>query len=372
MKSTSPTRRPCNERLVHDYETSSTMYAVGLTERPTIGHVVDHLKMLTIATPRPTSDQVAIKVIASSLHIDEIYAAQGTALGRFYAPKHMSFEHPHIMGSAVSGVVVGVGSDADRFTFGDEVMVIPDKEPEADSWATYRCIDQQMVMHKPAEMSHQQSVATTMGACVAWGAVTMSGVGAGDRCIVVGASGSIGSMMTGYLKSLGCIVTAVGSGEHELLMRRNGADDVVDYRAANFADDAQRSSQPVAAVFDCVGGRDVERDGFRALGKRGVFVTVVGPMKYLGEIKLTRFEAARVFGRVVRRIVGTRFRARRYIFGEKPPRRVIDEALARSIRHDIYMPTTDVIPFELDAIKSAVTTVLQHRSKGRIVIALGR
>ena len=361
---------PCPERRVRDYETSATMRAVGLTRRPRIGHVSDNLELLAVPTPRPSPGDVAIKVIASSLHIDEINAAQGTALGRFYAPKHMSPEHPHIMGSAVSGMVVGLGQSVDGFKLGDEVLVIPDKEPEADSWATYRCVDQQMVMHKPPSMSHQQSVATTMGACVAWGAVKMSGVGAGDHCVVVGASGSIGTMMMGYLKSLDCIVTAVGRGGQTEFMLRHGANNVVDYRTDNFADHAERTGRNVDAVFDCVGGRETESDGFRALGQRGVFVTVVGPMKYIGETKLSRLKTARVMGHVLRRIVTTRFRAKRYIFGEKPPRRVIDEALGRSIQHDIQMPITDVIPFDLDAIKGAVDAVLQHRSKGRIVIAL--
>jgi NADPH:quinone reductase-like Zn-dependent oxidoreductase len=212
-------------------------------EAARVGHVVDNLEMLTIPTPRPSLGDVAIKVVTSSLHIDEINATQGTALGRFYAPKHMSREHPHIMGSAVSGIVVGSGVQTE-------------------------------------------------------------------------------------------------------FMLRHGA-----------------------AVFDCVGGREIERDGFRALNDRGVFVTVVGPMKYLGETKLSRLQTAQVIGHVLRRIVTTRFRAKRYIFGEKPPRRVIDEALARSIRHDIHMPVADVISFDLDAIRGAVDAVVGHSAKGRIVIA---
>lgn len=359
----------CPERRGRSYQTSTTMHAVGLTRRPAVGDVAGNLELLAVPTPRPSPTDVAIKVIASSLHIDEIYAAQGTALGRFYAPKRLSPDHPHIMGSAVSGMVVGLGDRVDGFKLGDEVMVIPDKEPESDSWATYRCVDQMMVMHKPASWSHQQSVATTMGACVAWGAVQMSGVGAGDHCIVVGASGSIGTMMMGYLQSLDCTVTAVGSGDQAEAMLRHGAADVVAYRTDNFADHALRVGDNVDAVFDCVGGREVEDDGFSALGTRGAFATVVGPMKYLGETKLSRLRTTRVLGHVLRRIVTTRFRAKRYIFGERPPRRVIDEALARSIQNDIQMPIADVIPFDLDAIKGAVDTVLEHRSRGRIVIA---
>ncbi len=90
-------------------------------------------------------------------------------------------------------------------------------------------------------------------------------------------------------------------------------------------------------------------------------------MKYLGETKLSRLESAKVFGYVLRRIVTTRLRAKRYIFGEKLPRRVIDEALAQSIQHDIHMPIADVIPFELEPIKDAVTAVLEHEAKGRII-----
>ena len=76
------------------------------------------------------------------MHIGEIYMAQGTALGRFYGPKRVSKSEPYILGSTVSGTIVGLGEGVDRFSISDEVIVIPNETGEHGSWATYRCVTQ--------------------------------------------------------------------------------------------------------------------------------------------------------------------------------------------------------------------------------------
>lgn len=351
------------------YNAAQIMSAVGITDLPELGKVADSLKMLEIALPRPKKDQVAIKLAASSMHIDEIYAAQGTALGRFYGPKNVSPENPHLIGSSVSGMVVGLGEDVTSFKIGDEVIAIPDHHMETGSWATYRCVGHEMVMHKPTSLTHVEAAAATMAACVAWGAIGFAKVKSGDHCAVVGATGAIGVMILQYLKSLDCRVTAVCSGANTVFARSYGADDVVDYTKDDFGDVAIRQGVQYDSVFDCVGGRDIEASAFRSLKKSGVFETVVGPLRYIGEQKLSWPAFAKVMGHIVWRMLSTRLNGGpRYTFGEKYPRFVIKDAMDQLLEHEIRMPVVATVPFEIEAIRNAVRSLTTHRTKGRTVI----
>ena len=288
---------------------------------PEIGKVVDRLKMLDVALPRPGKREVAVKLSASSMHIDEIYAAQGTALGRFYGPKALSESEPYILGSSVSGTIVALGEEVEGFKIGDDVIAIPSEHLETGSWATYRCI---------------------------------------------------GVMVLQYLKSFDCYVTAVCSGANEAFVRELGADEVVDYTKCDFADVAINSGWQYDAAFDCVGGREIEDSAFSSLMKDGVFVTVVGPMRYIGEQRLSWLSFLKVMTYIGWRMVMTRLKGGpRYTFGAKYPRLVIKDAIERLLEHGIRMPVYKTIPLELDAVADAVRLLTTHRAKGRIVIDFG-
>lgn len=347
---------------------TKTMTAVAMTEFPEQGEVAQKLKMITTNTPKPQSDEVMIMLKASAMHLDEIYAAQGTALGRFFGPKNVSPDNPYIMGSSVSGIVMALGDNVSSFAIGDDVIVVPYHMMEHGSWATYRCVKADMVRRKSVRMSHVDAAAVTMASCVAWGAIGYADIQHGDRCLVIGASGGIGIMELQFLKSLGAHVTAVCSHRNEALVREHGADEVVDYTQCNFAEKAARSGIHYDAVFDCVGGREIEHDAFRTLKRKGKFITVVGPKQYVGEVKLSWLEVAGVIFHVARRYVQTRFSEQRYIFGERHPRTTIDEATEQMDMHQISMPVDREIPFQIEPIKDAVRHLVSHRAKGRVVI----
>lgn len=249
------------DNLATVYANAKSMRAIGMTEFPEIGKVADRLQMLEVPVPRPGKGEVAIKLAASSMHIDEIYSAQGTALGRFYGPKNLSETEPYLLGSSVSGTVVALGERVESFDIGQEVIIIPNEMGGCGSWATYQCVDKKWLMGKPNRLTHVEAAALTMAACVAWGAVGFANVEPGNRCVVIGASGAIGGMVLQFLKSLDCHVTAVCSGSNEAFVRNLGADEVVDYTKYDFADVAINSGWQYAAAFDCVGGRDAAQAG---------------------------------------------------------------------------------------------------------------
>ena len=161
-----------NQSLIDaTYKNVGSMNAIALTQIPDVGHVADTIEMVEVPVVHPKPNEVVIRQKASSLHIDEIYAAQGTALGRFFGPKLATADNPHILGSSVSGVIVEVGNDVNNYSLGDEVIVIPHHQPEAGAWVQYQCFPQDRLMLKPLNMSHVEAAAITMAACVAWGAI---------------------------------------------------------------------------------------------------------------------------------------------------------------------------------------------------------
>lgn len=351
------------------YNAANNMQAVGITEKPEIGKVVDKLKMLSVPVPRPAEGEIVVKIAASSMHIDEIYAAQGTALGRFYGPKNVSNTNPYMIGSCATGRIVDLGKGQKKFNIGDDVIIIPSEHPQAGSWATYQCFEEKWLMHKPAQLTHVEAAAVTMAACVAWGAIRFAKVKSGDHCVVVGATGAIGVMVLQFLTSLGCHVTAVCSGASAEFARKYGASKVVDYTKDDFGAIAIAKGIQYDVVFDCVGGRGIEKSAFRSLKKSGTFETVVGPLQYIGEHKLSWSGFTKVMAHIVWRMLITRLNGGpKYTFGEKYPRLVIQDAMAQLLRHDIRMPVPTTIPFEIGAIKDAVRELISHRSKGRTVI----
>ncbi|GLO60603.1 NADPH:quinone reductase [Vibrio sp. MACH09] len=356
--------------LINNSLPSLDMDAICLTEIPQIGKVHEFISMKKMPIPLPGKDEVLVKLSASAMHIDEIYAAQGSALGRFYGPKDISINSPCILGSSVSGIVVKTGDTVTNIAIGDEVVAIPSEHVERGSWANYRVLDKSMVIHKPEDLNHIEAAASTMAACVAWGAIKVARIKPRDDCVVVGASGAIGSMMVQFLKSLDCHITAVCGPTNESYVRKLGAHEVVDYTINDFASLARYNSVHYDAVFDCIGGKEIEKSAFKVLKKTGVFATLVGPKQYIGEEKLSWRELCSVLWHIGTRMLTTRFgKGPVYKFAATYPKEIIDEAFQVLVEKGIKMPIDRIIPFQLESVSNAIHHLTTHRVKGRIVIS---
>lgn len=357
-----------NLKLVQKYQSSTTMNAIAMTCFPEVGKVVDILKMIQVKIPKPKDEEVVIKMFASALYADEIYAAQGTSLGKFFGPKVVSETKPYILGSSVSGVIVAIGKNVNNLFLGQEVISIPSQTPVHGVWAEYCSLKQERIMMKPISFSFVEAAGIKMPACVSWGAIEHSKIKKGDHSLVVGASGGLGILTVQYLKSLGVDVTGVCSGKNKDLVLKNGANKVVDYTKDNFADLTIEKNELYDCIFDFVGGLETEKNAFRALKKTGKFITVTGPLKFIGEKKLSWFELAKVFSHIAVKSTLGSILGPRYIFGEMKPSKTITPAISHAIKHNIKMPISQEISFELEEVKKALTMVLRHRAKGRIVI----
>ena len=356
------------ESIVAQYEGATKMSAIAMTDFPQVGRVIEQLKMIEVPVPRPQEREVIIKMLASSLYADELYAAQGTALGHFFGPKVVSESEPYIMGSSVSGIVVALGGEVTDLSIGQPVITIPSQTPTHGTWADYCCIPRERVLPKPGALSSVEAAAMKMPAAVVWGAIEHAELEPGMRTLVIGASGGLGIMAVQYLKSLGAHVTGVCSGKNRAMVLRWGADEVVDYTTDNFADLALASGQKYDRVFDFVGGMDAESSGLRALERSGRFITVTGPEIYIGEKKLTWSKLVSIFSHIAYQSLRGRLLGPRYIFGEMNPSKTIRPALKQALDHEIHMPVSEEVPFSIDRVQKALQRLMSHRAQGRMVI----
>ena len=355
-----------------DKKTQPTMKAFGLIEKPEIGNIPNEIQELNLPIPQIKENEVLVQIMASALHIDDIAVAQGTAVGRFLGPKVVSNEAPFIMGSTFSGVITAIGNKVKQFKIGDEVIGIPSKTGESGSWATYRSIKQMNIRLKPIELSHKEAVSLIIAGCVAYGMILFSKVKKDDQCLVIGASGGIGSMVTQMLKAKGAIVTGLCSTRNIEMVKENGADFIIDYTKENFSEILNYQGKKMDLVFDSVGGKNLEDKSIEVLHKKGKFLTVCGPEKYIGSKKLSWGEVISMFSYIMQRSIFSKFIGPAYIFSEKAPSTTINEMLDFVIQHNIRIPFDSVIPLQLKELKDALTHLANHKVTGRIVIDMNK
>jgi NADPH:quinone reductase-like Zn-dependent oxidoreductase len=204
--------------------------------------------------------------------------------------------------------------------------------------------------------------------CVAYGMLLFSKVKKGDHCLVLGASGGIGSAITQMLKSKGAIVTGLCSTRNIEMVRANGADYVIDYSKDKFVEKLASQNDKIDLVFDTVGGKDLENDSIKVLRKKGKFLTVCGPEKYIGSKKLSWGKVISMFWYIIHRSLLSKIIGPEYIFSEKTPSTTIDEMFDFVIENSIKVPIDRVIPLQINDLKEALKHLAAHKASGRIVI----
>jgi NADPH:quinone reductase-like Zn-dependent oxidoreductase len=178
-------------------------------------------------------------------------------------------------GRAFAGTVVEVGAGVAEFEPGDTVCGTSD-----GSFAEYVAAKVDKVAHKPSTLSFEDAAAVPVSAVAALQAVRdRAHLQPGQRTLVIGASGGVGSFIVQLVRAYGGTVTGVASTSKLDLVRRLGADDVIDYTQEDFADGRRRYD----VVFDTGGNRPLSQVR-RALAPGGTLVIVGGENdgKWLG------------------------------------------------------------------------------------------
>lgn len=225
------------------------------------------LHVREIDTPKPGEGQVLIRVKAASLNIYDWHMTTGTP---YMARTMAGFTKPKnpIAGADVAGVVVEVGPGVSAFAVGDEVF-----GEVGGSFAEYAKASEKSLAHKPANVTFQRAAATPMAALTALQGLRDHGrLRAGQKVVVNGASGGVGTMAVQIAKAIGAEVTAVCSTTKVDTARALGADRVIDYTKEDYTDLVRDQH----VLFDNVGNR-AWSDFSRVLVEDGIVVTITGP-----------------------------------------------------------------------------------------------
>lgn len=225
------------------------------------------LRLTEVDVPEVDDGHVLVRVRAASVDRGTWHVmaglpypvrAAGFGLRR---PKHTN------PGRGIAGIVEAVGAGVIGFAPGDEVHGLADS-----GFAEYAQAEPGKLAHKPAALDWEAAAATTDSALTALQAVRDHGeVQAGERVLVVGASGGVGTFAVQIAKAFSAEVTGVASTAKLAHVRELGADHVVDYTQDDFADGSERYD----VIIDTGGNRRL-RDLRRALTPRGRLVIVGG------------------------------------------------------------------------------------------------
>jgi NADPH:quinone reductase-like Zn-dependent oxidoreductase len=172
----------------------------------------------------------------------------------------------HIPGLDVAGTVAAVGADVTRFQAGDEVFGI-----SRGSFAEYAAAGEDKLVRKPTRLSFEQAAVTAVSGLAALQGLRAGHIAAGQKVLIIGASGGVGSYAVQLAKAFGATVTGVASTAKIELVRSIGADEVIDYTRENFADGRQHYD----LILD-IGGNSRLSQLRRALTPTGTLVIAGG------------------------------------------------------------------------------------------------
>ena len=205
------------------------------------------LTIQEVSVPQPKDEEVLVRVYATTVNRSDCGILSGKPfLIRFFTglfkPKHQT------PGTDFAGKVEAVGKNVDQFKVGDDVWGLNDEG--LSSHAEYMVIEYHKgITHMPKGFSYQEAVACAEGAHYAYNFINKVTLKKGDKVLVNGATGAIGSAAVQILKSMGATVTAVGNTPNLALLKSLGADNVVDYLQEDFLNNTDKYH----FVFDAVG-----------------------------------------------------------------------------------------------------------------------
>jgi NADPH:quinone reductase-like Zn-dependent oxidoreductase len=302
-------------------------------------------------TPVPRQSEVLIRVLATTVssgdaRLRAMRMPRGMGLmGRLAFG--LSGPRKRVLGSELAGVVAAIGQGVTRFSIGDAVIGFPGVRMGAHAQC---CVmrEDAAIIHRPANLSDAQAAALAFGGTTALHFLLDKGaVQSGERVLILGGSGAVGSAAVQIAKALGAHVTATCSQGNVDLVRGLGADEVIDYRAT----DVTRSAGAFDIVMDCVGATTFAAC-LPILSPGGRFLLVAGDlMQMLSALRKGP-------------------QGKRSIGGVAPERAADLETLAQFAAAGLVVPVIDSI-VALDQIASAHARVDSGRKRGSVVVTLG-
>lgn len=260
------------------------------------------LTIKELEIPTPKENEVLIKVYATTVNRTDCHVLSGKPpfmrlFTGLFKPKLS------IIGSDFAGQIEAVGSTVKSFNPGDKIMGFGGVFG-CGSHAQYFTLPEtkakEAMILMPGNLTYDQAAACVEGAFYAASGILQLGPKAGQKALIYGATGAIGSSYVQFFKYYGVYVTAVCRGEHNELMKSLGADKIIDYTKEDFTKDSERYD----FVFDAVGKSSFGKCK-PLLKKKGIFTSSAGLENLFLALVTPVFGGKKVIFRAPRDVKGT-------------------------------------------------------------------
>lgn len=304
-----------------------------------------------VPTPIPNDGEVLIRIRATTVSTGD-WRARSLALPPGFGPFGrlafgISRPRQPILGTELSGIVEAVGAGVSQFSAGDEVFAFADARMRCH--AEFRCLSASgLVARKPTNLSFEQAAALSFGGMTMLSFFRRGALASGERVLVNGASGCVGSAAVQLARHFGAEVTAVCSGANVDLVRALGAQRVIDYALVDFT----ANGETYDVIVDTVGNARYSRVR-SSLARGGRLLVVLGGFVDLLLAPLTG-----------------RTRGHRVIAGPALARVEDLHRLAAIAAAGAFTPVIDQA-FPLERIVDAHHRVETGRKRGSVVVTLG-
>ena len=240
----------------------------------------DELHLKEIAPPTPKDDEVLVRIHAASVNSWDWDLVTGKP--RIYRLLFGLFKPKFpIIGSDIAGKVEAVGKNVAYLKPGDEVFG-DISGTGFGAFAEYVCAKENLLAIKPSNMTFEEAAATPQAGVLALQGLRQGNIQAGQKVLVNGAGGGVGTFAIQLAKMWGAEVTAVDSAAKLELMRSLGADHVIDYNQEDYT----QTRQQYDLILDVIARRAI-KDYMRALCPGGRFVMVGGSVALILRVLLT-------------------------------------------------------------------------------------
>ena len=308
----------------------------------------DVLQLQEVEKPTPDENQALVKVHASSINAGDYFARAGKPfLFRFFTGALLKPKNTRL-GIDVAGQVEAVGKNVKQFRPGDAVFGCRN-----GAFAEYVCAREGLLVLKPATVSYEQAAAVPWAALVALQTIRYAGeIQRGQKVLIQGASGGVGTFAVQIAKVFGAEVTAVCSTRNLDMARAIGADHVIDYTSEDFTRSPQRYDLIIA-----INGYHSLSAYKRALNPQGMYVCAGGTLSQILQAMLFKSFVSRKGGKQIRQMGRATVIQKDLVF------------LAKLLEQGDLTPVIDG-SYRLSEIAEAMRYVEDRHAQGKVVITV--
>jgi NADPH:quinone reductase-like Zn-dependent oxidoreductase len=237
----------------------------------------DVLQLKEVEKPTPNDNEVLIRVHATTVTSGDVWIRSSTFSPWFWIPGRIMYgirkPRKTIPGNELAGQIESVGKDIQQFKKGDQIFGIFWGTSFGGAYAEYKCLSEDSVAIKPTNMTYEEAAAVPIGGLTALHLLRKGDIQSGQKVLIFGASGSVGTFAVQIAKYFEAEVTGVCSTANIEMVKSLGADKVIDYKEEDFT----KSDKTYDIIFDAVRKTSFSRCK-SSLKERGIYITVDWPL----------------------------------------------------------------------------------------------